>query len=117
MTPDGISRILSQFEAGAITERAECLDVLVAAGDGDAEAIFKGLPPGCAMRSLASSQTQSRTSLASSSPLADLLRTNSIRLMCGVEKRRCGAGSAPCSALHLGALKVDKTKPHAVLAS
>jgi hypothetical protein len=45
MADDRISRIVSQYEAGAITEGSACLDVLLAAGEGDAEAIFASLPP------------------------------------------------------------------------
>ena len=44
MAADRISRIVSQYEAGAITERSACLHVLMAAGEGDAEAIFARLP-------------------------------------------------------------------------
>jgi hypothetical protein len=45
MAADRISRIVSQYEAGAITEGSACLYVLMAAGEGDAEAIFASLPP------------------------------------------------------------------------
>jgi hypothetical protein len=44
MAADRISRIVSQYEAGAITEGEACLSVLMAAGEGDAEAIFGSLP-------------------------------------------------------------------------
>jgi hypothetical protein len=45
MTADRISRIVQQYKAGAITEGSACLNVLMAAGEGDAEAIFASLPP------------------------------------------------------------------------
>jgi hypothetical protein len=45
MEADRVSRIVAQYEAGAITEGSACLAVLMAAGEGDAEAIFVSLPP------------------------------------------------------------------------
>ena len=45
MAVDRISRIVSQYEAGALTEGSACLAVLMAASEGDAEAIFASLPP------------------------------------------------------------------------
>jgi len=45
MAADRISRIVSQYEAGRITKGSACLDVLMAAGEGDPEAIFGSLPP------------------------------------------------------------------------
>lgn len=44
MAADRISGIVSQYEAGAITEGEACLHVLMAAGEGDAEEIFGSLP-------------------------------------------------------------------------
>jgi hypothetical protein len=45
MATDRISRIVAQYEAGVLTEGAACMDVLMAAGEGEAEAIFASLPP------------------------------------------------------------------------
>jgi len=45
MATDRISRIVSQYEAGAIAKGTACLLVLMPAGEGDAAAIFASLPP------------------------------------------------------------------------
>ena len=45
MSADRITRIIANYERGALTDAGVCLEVLIAAGEGDAGAIFKQLPP------------------------------------------------------------------------
>jgi hypothetical protein len=45
MTGDRIDQIIVDYERGALTCASACLEVLLAAGEGDAEAVFARLTP------------------------------------------------------------------------
>jgi len=45
MTADRIDRIIANYESGAFTDGTACLEVLIAAGEGDAQAVFARLTP------------------------------------------------------------------------
>ena len=44
MTDVRLSRVLAAYEQGDLTEGSVCLEALIAAGEGDAEAVFNRLP-------------------------------------------------------------------------
>jgi hypothetical protein len=44
MPADRVARIIADYERGALTDAGACLEVLLAAGEGDAEALFGRLP-------------------------------------------------------------------------
>jgi hypothetical protein len=45
VSADRITCIIANYERGALTKADVCLEVLIAAGEGDAKAIFAQLPP------------------------------------------------------------------------
>lgn len=45
MAADRVPRIIADYERDAHTDASACLEVLIAAGEGDADAVFAGLTP------------------------------------------------------------------------
>src|SRR5687767_4508361 len=45
MTVERVNRIIADYERGALTDASACLEVLMAAGEGDAGALFARLTP------------------------------------------------------------------------
>src|SRR3954453_14851321 len=45
MAADRVERIIANYERGALTDASACLEVVLAAGEGDAQALFARLTP------------------------------------------------------------------------
>jgi hypothetical protein len=91
---DLIPHIVLQYDAGAITAGEACLHVLMAAGEGDAEATFVRLPRWLRDACSRASPMRTRVRLGSSNPIVEPRPTMLIWPTFGVGKAYCGAGSS-----------------------